>query len=60
MIHIIIGKFVQLVMHCVKAAIHGSPVYNYTTDITAAFPPILSHAAVPLSIYGHTLTVRID
>ena len=42
------------------AAIHGFPTYNCTTGITAAFPQSLSHAAVPLSIHGHTLTALID
>ena len=42
------------------AAIHGFPTYNCTTGITAAFPQCLSHAAVPLSIHGHTLTALID
>ena len=42
------------------AAIHGFPTYNCTTGITAAFPQSLSHAAVPLSIHGHTLTTLID
>ena len=42
------------------AAIHCFPTYNCTTGITAAFPQSLSHAAVPLSIHGHTLTALID
>ena len=41
------------------AAIHGFPTYNCTTGITAAFPQSLPHAAVPLSIHGHTLTALI-
>ena len=41
------------------AAIHGFPTYNCTTGITAAFPQILSHAAVPLPIHEHTLTALI-
>ena len=46
--------------HSAIAAIHGFPTYNCTTGITAAFPQSLSHAAVPLSIHGHTLTALID
>ena len=42
------------------AAIHGSPTYNCTTGIIAAFPTILSHAAVHVSINGHTFTTLID
>ena len=42
------------------AAIHGFPSYNCTTGITAAFPHSLSHADVPLSIHGHSLTALID
>ena len=73
-VHIIIDEFVQLVIHVVItvhkkgrsnsnadttatiyedpsaiAAIHDLPTYNFTT-----------HAAVPLSIHGHTLTALID
>ena len=39
---------------------HDFSTYNYTTGITAAFPQTLPHAAVPLSIHGHTLTALID
>ena len=42
------------------AAIHGFPTYNCNTGFTAAFPQSLSHAAVPLSIHGHTFTALID
>ena len=42
------------------AVIHGFSTYNCTTGISAAFPPCLSHAAVPLSIHGHAHTAHID
>ena len=42
------------------ATMHDFPTYNCTTGITVAFPHSLSHAAVPLSIHGHTLTALID
>ena len=42
------------------AAIHCFLTYNCTTGITAAFPQSLSHAAVPLSIQGHSLTALVD
>ena len=41
------------------AAIHGFPTYNCTTGIIAVFPQSLSHAAVPLSIHGHTHTLTV-
>ena len=40
--------------------IHSFPTYNCTTGFTAALPQSLSHAAVTLSINGHSLTVLTD